>query len=97
MNVFVAEHPIVSKQGRHYPRLKRWLLVCLSAYPAWVLLLGPLWALDGRGAFDSLPWSIRRIPYLPAVPLFYSQSFSPIYEGYMNWWYSDPDAVETTP
>src|SRR5437870_3861598 len=96
MNVFATEHPMVSGQARPHPRLRRRLLLCLCVYPAWLLLLGPSWALDGRGAFDFLPWSIRRIVYLPSVPVFYSKSLSPIYESYTNWWYADPDEAETT-
>lgn len=60
---------MTSQAPRPYPRLRRWLLVSLLVYPAWLLLLGPFWALDGRGAIDFLPSSVRRIVYLPAVPL----------------------------
>src|SRR5260221_205344 len=90
MNVFAAEHPMASGHVRKRPRIRRFLIVCLCAYPLWLLLLGPLWGLDGRGAFNFVPWSIRRIVYLPALPIFYSRSLSPIYENYMNWWYADP-------
>lgn len=27
---------------------------------------------------------------------FHSQLLSPVYVAYMNWWYEDPDAPETT-
>jgi hypothetical protein len=97
MNVFAAEHPMTAERVRPHPRLRRWLLASLLVYPVWLLLLGPFLALDGRSALDFLPRSARRIVYLPAVPIFCSQSLSPLYEGYMNWWYENPDAPETTP
>ena len=96
MNVFVAEHPIASQRLRRYPHFRRWLLGGLLAYPAWLLLLGPFWALDGRGAIDFLPSNFRRMTYLPAIPIFYSETLFPIYERYMDFWYKDPDAPETT-
>lgn len=97
MNVFVAEHPMSAAQARPHPRLRRWLLASLLVYPVWLLLLGPIWALDGRGVINFVPWSTRRIVYLPAVPIFHSPSLSPLYERYIDWWYEDPDAPETTP
>jgi len=97
MNVFAAEHPMTAGQPRHHPRLRRWVLLILLVYPIWLLLLGPFWALDGRGLFDFVPWNVRKIVYLPAVPIFHSQLLSPVFEGYIDWWYQNPDAPETTP
>jgi hypothetical protein len=97
MNVFVAEHPMIAGEPRRDPRLRRWLLRILIAYPLWLLVLGPFWALDERGLFDVVPWSARKVVYSPAIPIFQSQLLSPLYVGYMNWWYEDPDAPETTP
>src|ERR1039458_3120574 len=99
MNVFAAEHPMAPQQvrPRTHSRTRRRLLASVLVYPVWLLLLGPFWALDGRGVVDFVPWSVRRFVYFPAIPIFYSQSFSPVFEGYINWWYQDPDAPETTP
>jgi len=96
MNVFAAEHPLASQQGPPHTQLRRWLLRSLFIYPLWLLLLGPFWALDGRGAIEFLPLGLRRIVYSPAAPLFYSRSLSPIFESYMNWWHEDPNPPETT-
>lgn len=97
MNVFAVEHPMATGPARPHPRLRRWLRLSLLVYPVWLMLLGPFWALDGRGVVDFVPWNIRRFVYLPAIPIFYSSSLSPVFEGYINWWYEAPDAPETTP
>lgn len=68
----------------------------MLVYPIWLLLLGPFWALDGRGAMDLIPLSLRRMIYLPATPFFYCDSLFPTFEAYVNWWYQNPNAAETT-
>lgn len=95
--MFVAEHPMTAGKTRPHPRLRRWLLRILLVYPFWLLALGLFWALDGRGLFDFVPWNARRVVYSPAAPIFRSQLLSSVYVDYMNWWYQDPDAPETTP
>ena len=96
MNVFTTDHPMVSQPARSHPRLRRWLLGGVFIYPVWLLLLGPFWALDGPGAIDFLPFSVRRGVYLPTAPFCYSPGLYSVFEGYMNWWYEDPNAPETT-
>lgn len=96
MNVFTTEHPMASQSVRTHPRFRWWLLGSLLVYPVWLVMLGPFWALDGRGAIDFLPLNVRRIVYLPAAPLFYIDSLSTPFERYMKCWYEDPDAPETT-
>src|SRR5450759_3762432 len=96
MNVFVTDHSMVSQTSRSYPRLRRWLFGSLLIYPVWLLLLGPFWALDGRGTLDFLPSKARQLVYLPAVPFCYSPSLYPVFDRYMNWWYQDPNESETT-
>jgi hypothetical protein len=97
MNVFVAEHPMTTSQARPHPRLRRWLIGSLLVYPIWLILLGPVWGLDGRGALGFVPSRVRWIVYSPAAPIFRSRWISPLYESYVNWWYEDPNASETTP
>ena len=64
MNVFATDHPMVSEASpallRFQKRLLRGLLIVLLAYPLYLALLGPLWALDGRGTLDFVPDDIER-------------------------------------
>jgi hypothetical protein len=96
VNVFETDHPMISKAGRTFPRQARGAVLVILAYPVWLLLLGPLWALDGRGFIDFIPSRLRGMVYLSAYPVFRSHSLSGLYEAYMNWWYDDPNAAETT-
>ncbi len=96
MNVFATDRPINGRTSCSFRHLRRCLLVGLLVYPVWLLLLGPFWALDGRGALDFLPFKARQAVYLPAVPFCYSRSLYTVFDGYMNWWYPDPNAAETT-
>jgi hypothetical protein len=96
MNTFSTEHPMESVAFRYRVRLRRCVVGCLLVYPAWLLLLGPFWAFDGRGALDFIPSSVRRIVYLPAAPFYYVQPLCPVMSDYLNWWYQDPNEAETT-
>jgi hypothetical protein len=96
MNVFSTEHPMESVAFRYRVRLRRWVVGCLLAYPTWLLLLGPFWALDGSGTLDFIPSSARRIVYLPAAPFFYVEPLCPVMSDYLNWWHQDPNEAETT-
>ena len=97
MNVFSTEHPMEVVAVRHRARLRRWVVGGVLVFPTWLLLLGPFWALDGRGALDFIPSTVRRVAYLPAVPFFCIQPACPVLEDYLNWWYQDPNEAETTP
>ena len=97
MNFFSTEHPMESVLFRYRVQLKRWVVGGLLVYPTWLLLLGPFWALDGRGALDYIPIGVRRVVYLPALPLFCIKRACPAMDNYLNWWYQDPNEAETTP
>jgi hypothetical protein len=96
MNVFVAEHPMTDRETGPHPRLRRLFQLGLLVYSTWLLLLGPFWALDGRGMVDFIPWGVQQYVYLPAIPVFHRRALSPVFEPYLNWWYSDPNPAETT-
>ena len=69
MNVFTTDHPITAGSFRISRRVRRWLVVVLLAYPAYLLLVGPFWALDGRGHLDFIPEPVRLVCYAPACPI----------------------------
>jgi hypothetical protein len=96
MNVFVAQHPMTDRETGPHPRLRRLFQLGLLVYSTWLLLLGPFWALDGRGMVDFIPWGVQQYVYLPAIPVFHRRALSPVFEPYLNWWYSDPNPAETT-
>jgi hypothetical protein len=96
MNLVATDHPMNARASRLLRHLRRWFLGSLLIYPAWLLLLGPFWALDGHGTLDFLPFKARQAVYLPAVPFCYSPSLYAVFDGYMNWWYLDPNTSETT-
>ncbi len=96
MNVFATDHPLASEPFRFSKRVRRWLLFSLLAYPVYLLLLGPLHALDGHGFFAFAPQRVREIFYLPALPLY--AAFGPynLYDRYLSVWWQDPNEAETT-
>jgi hypothetical protein len=96
MNVFVTDHPMMSQPRRANPRRRKLAIFVLLAYPTWLLLLGPFWALDGRGRLDLIPEKVRQCVYLPMAVWGNSPVFPSIFEPYMNWWFDDPNAGETT-
>lgn len=77
-------------------RVRRWLLLLALAYPAYLLFLGPFYALDGRGCFDFAPACIRTAFYFPCAPFYWTMGSHNPYDDYLTWWYDDPNAAETT-
>ena len=55
MNVFATDHPLASEPFVFGKRARRCLLFLLVAYPVYLLLLGPLYALDGHGYLAFAP------------------------------------------
>ena len=94
MNVFVTEHPLTSQPFHLSRRARRWLVFALLAYPAFLLLLGPFWALDGRGVFGFMPERVRLICYAPTYPIWFVPHLRGSYADYMDWWYLDPTAAD---
>ena len=96
MNVFATDHPLASEPFVLGKRARARLLVSLGAYPLYLLLLGPFYALDGHGYLAFAPEHVRVVFYLPALP-FYA-AFGPYncYDRYLNMWWQDPNAAETT-
>ena len=66
------------------------------AYPAYLLLLGPYYALEAHGYFDFAPEHIRTAFFYPAAPFYLVMGPNNPYDDYLTWWYDDPNAAETT-
>ena len=96
MNVFTTDHPMMSEPFRLSRRARRWLLFSVLAYPAYLLLLGPYYALEGRGYLDFVPERVRTAFYYPAVPFYLVMGLRNPYDDYLTWWYDDPNEGETT-
>ena len=98
MNVFTTDHPLASEPSpallRYQRRLLRGCLAVIIAYPIYLLLLGPYWALLGPGRLDFLPQTVRSVPLYPAMPGSLLPALWRPYEGYLNWWYCDPNAAD---
>jgi hypothetical protein len=65
------------------------------AYTAYLIFLGPFWAVYGRGWFP-IPRVVGDAVFLPTYPVFTSEFGSCLYGQYLDTWYDDPNAYETT-
>lgn len=96
MNIFTTDHPMMFEAFRLSRRVRRWLLFSVLAYPTYLLLLGPYYALEGRGYLDFAPEGVRIMFFYPAAPIFSAMGPRNPYYDYLDWWYDDPNAGETT-
>jgi hypothetical protein len=94
MNLFTTDHPITSEPGRLSRRARRWLVFAVFAYPGYLLLLGPIWAVDGRGYLDFIPEGARKVCYTPAGLVIAVPHLRGRYADYMDWCYLDPNAAD---
>jgi hypothetical protein len=69
------------------------LLGLVVGYFAYFLVLGPFWALDGRG---YIPDSIHRLVWAPALVWKDVPYVNAVTVAYLDWWYLEPQAAETT-
>jgi hypothetical protein len=77
-----------------FRRHGRYMAALIGAYIGYGLLLGPFWAVDGRYGVASD--AIRKMVWAPVlwtrdVPL-----ADHILDAYLDTWYADPNASETT-
>ena len=96
MNLFATDHPLSSEPFRLTKRARRRLLCSLVAYPIYLVLLGPFYALDAHGYFAFAPERVRVTFYLPALPVY--AAFGPynFFDRYRSEWWQDPNEAETT-
>jgi hypothetical protein len=94
MNVFTADHPMMSEPVPMSRRAQRWFVFSALVYPAYLLLLGPIWAMDGRGYLDFIPERARQICYAPTYPIWFVPHLRGRYSDYMDWWYLDPNGAD---
>jgi hypothetical protein len=94
MNIFTTDHPMQGEPVRLSRKAKRRLVFLLLAYPAYLLLLGPFWALENHHLLDSVPERVRLICYAPTRPIWFVPHLRGRYADYLEWWYCDPDAPD---
>ena len=98
MNVFTTDHPMTAQPAMRMPRWLKWTLLFVFAYyPLYLAMLGPFWALDGRGYLKFVTDPMRQIIYAPAELVMLTPFTGMYFEAYLDCWYDDPNAPETTP
>ena len=96
MNLFTTDHPLQSEPVPLSKRMKRRLILAALIYPAYLFLLGPYRAVEGRGFLDFAPEKFRFAVYYPIVPILITPGLNEVYFSYLNYWYADPNEAETT-
>ena len=94
MNIFTTDHPMMSEPVRMSRRARRWLLFSVLVYPTYLLLLGPIWAVDGRGYLGFIPEHVREVCYMPVRPIMAVPHLRGRYADYLDWWYLDPNGAD---
>ena len=79
---------------RFQKRLLKGFFIVLLSYPICLLLVGPYWALEGRGALNCIPEGIRSVGYLPMGLVWLIPHARGRYQDYLDWWYLDPNAAD---
>jgi hypothetical protein len=95
MNIFTTDHPMMSVRPLLNRRQRRWLVLALVVYPAYLILLGPLCALDSRNCLNFVPESVRDAFCYPAAPVISLPGDDNFYLAYLDWWCADDN--DTTP
>ena len=75
-------------------RLLKGLLFIVLGYPLYLLLLGPLYALNGHGVFNFFPQPVREAFMLPAAPVYMIPGLRSSSDDYLTWWYDDPNTAD---
>ena len=68
----------------------------MLAYPAYLLFLGPFYALDGRDYFGFAPERVRTAFYFPCAPFYWAMGPHNPYDDYLALRYEDQNEAETT-
>lgn len=97
MNPFSTDHPMMSEPPALDRRVQRRLLCLAAGYFVYVLLLGPLFALDGHGYLNLVPKPVSRAIVLPALPVARVPVLRQIFRDYLDWWYHDPNDPYSSP
>lgn len=72
----------------------RYMAVASGTYLLYLLILGPFWALSGRGLLDIVPQSIQDACWWPAIPVYTIPGLRHLHADYIDWWYLDPNAAD---
>jgi len=90
MNPFVTDHPMMTEPSARSRRVQRRLFLALTGYFAYLLLLGPIFALDGNGFF-KLPESAVSALGVLAAPVVRTPVLRAAFACYLDWWYHNPN------
>ena len=77
-----------------FQRTMRYLMVVAGVYLLYLVMLGPFWALDGRGHLDVVPIVFRNAIWWPAMPVYAVPGLRHVHADYIDWWYLDPNAAD---
>ena len=97
MNVFTTDHPMTYQPPMTPRWLRRLLFAVFVYYPLYLALLGPFWALDGRGYLKFVTDPMREIIYTPAGLVTLTPFTEMFFDAYLDCWYVDPNAPDAPP
>lgn len=75
-------------------RTFRHSMMVVGIYLLYLALLGPFWALSGRGYLDVIPEVIRDAAWWPATPVHMVPGLRHLHADYIDWWYLEPNAAD---
>jgi hypothetical protein len=97
MNPFTTDHPMMTEPSTFARHVQRWLLLSVTSYVLYLLLLGPLVSLEGNGYLNWVPESAGCALFLPAAPVTGVPGIRSIVRDYLDWWYHDPSDPYSSP
>ncbi len=69
-------------------------MIVVGIYLLYLALLGPFWALSGRGYLDVTPEGVRDAVWWPAMPVYVIPVLRRLHADYIDWWYLEPNAAD---
>lgn len=76
-------------------RFRRYALVLVGLYALYLVALGPFYAMEAQGWLEFMPEAARKAVLIPALPLIRHPSVRRMFIEYLDWWYLDPNGVES--
>ena len=76
-----------------FHRGARWFAIFAGCYVLYLAALGPFLRVSGSRWFSSVPDEVVRVFWLPAMPIGHIPILAEMFEGYLGWWYKDPNTA----